>query len=549
MTSLDVTPDSADVSVSEDGAGAGDGSRDWLAGRVIGRVDVAIAVAMGALVVAIAYVFRSIVVPTDPWHYVMSAMHFPSKEWVPLGYTRYGIVLASLPPARLLGNAQISYYFWPLLSAGVLATTVALLARRFWGWTAAVVALALLFSNRIMFFNLSRGYPDLMSVALFSLAVLVALIARDRLFLHRRAAPWLLAVGFLLGWSFEVRESSIVAWPLIALILWRRGSVLRSLALVSLPVFLWALLDVGISGLFYGDPLLKLHVLSGLGGKPSGEVTTASIANHSWYVGQSRWFYLTFVPKAALKTGGGIWMVAVGAVALLGLAVRNWPVRLMSVWFAGVYLLTVLPTGLLDPSRPRARIDVERYWIPFFPASALAVGGLVAVLAGWVAGWLATHGPLRQKSVAWRAVPAAALAVLVCWGPVAYGAGYATSSPAFAPNGGAALEDLRDHLRGRSFAAPRVWTDWETARILPAYQRDFFGGDKVWSGKPQSLTGTRLEPQPGDYVLLFSASSQTCTFCRMALGPWLKEHPQGPPASWQTEYVSDMKNLVLYRVG
>ena len=543
MTTVDVTHDSGQPVVGEPNFGD-QGRRDWLAGRRTSRTDIAVAAAMGALVVVIAYVFRSIVVPTDPWHYVMSAMHFPSKEWVPLGYTRYGIVLASLPLARLFGNAQFAYYFWPLLSAGVLAATVALLARRFWGWTAALVAVVLLFSNRIMFFNLSRGYPDLMAVALFTLAVLLAFIARDRLVANRRVAPWLLAIGFLLGWSFEVRESSIVAWPLIAVILWRRGSVLRSLALVSVPVLLWALLDVGISAVFYSDPLLKLHVLSGLGGKPSGEVTTASIANHSWYVGQTRWFYLTFVPKAALKTNGGIWMVAVGAVSLIGLAVRNWPVRLMSAWFAGVYLLTVLPTGLLDPSHPRARIDVERYWIPFFPASALAVGGLVAIAAGWVV----THSPLRRMSAAWRLLPAVALGVLVCWGPVSYAARYATSSPAFAPNGGAALEDLRDHFRGRSFTPERVWTDWETARILPAYQRDFFGGDKVWSGKPQSLTGTKAEPQRGDYVLLFSAKSQTCTFCRVALGPWLKEHPQGPPANWQTEYVSHTKNLVLYRV-
>lgn len=543
MTTLDVGRDSA----QGHGAASRDTPRrrDWLSGRAPTKGDFGIATALGLVVILVGYLFRSIVVPTDPWHYVMAGMHFPAKGWVPLGYTRYGIVLANLPTARLFGNAPISYYFWPLLSAGVLTTTVALIARRFWGWTAAVVAIVLLVSNRVFFYNLSRGYPDIMSMAILTAAVLLALIARDRLVARRRAYPWLLAVGFLLGWSFEVRESAIVVWPLVAVILWRRGSVLRSAAWVAAPVMLWALLDVGISWAFYGDPLLKMHILTGMGDKPATEaVATPSIAEHRWLVGQPRMVYLMFVIKAALKTAGGIWMVAVGGLALLGLVARNGPLRLMSAWFVGVYLLTVAPTGLIDPWQPRARIDVERYWIPFFPPAALAVGGLVAVLAGW----LVAKTPLQRSGAAWRAIPSVALGALVCWGPVAFVTDYATTSPAFAPNGAAALEELRDHLRGKDAKAPRVWTDWETKRILPAYQRDFFGGDKVWSGDPTSLTGTTKQPEPGDFVVLFSRKSQTCQFCQTALAPWVRDHPEGPPANWVLDYTSPSKNLEFYRV-
>jgi hypothetical protein len=519
--------------------------RDWLAGRTLTRVDYIVAALIGVAVIALAYIFRSVVVPTDPWHYVRSALHFPSSGWVALGYTRYGIVLASLPPARLFGDAQISYYFWPLLSAGVLSSALALLARRFWGWTAAAVTLLLLLSNRVMFYNLSRGYPDIMAMALFALAILFALLARDRL-LQGRSAVWhLLAVGFLLGWGFEVRETSLLVWPLIAVILWRRGRLLGTLLWVSLPILGWAALDIGISALAYGDPLLKLHILTGLGGsKPTAPVTTASIQDHTWYVGQSRWFYLTFVPRTAWATSGGVWMVGVGAVALLGLLVRNWPLRLVSAWFLGTFLITVAPTGLLDPSHPRGRIDVERYWIPFFPPSALAVGGLVAVIGAW----LVRRTPLSRAGTLWRQLPAAVLAVLVCWGPVAYGIGFATTHPAFAPNGGDALEDLRDHLRDQNVHPKRVWSDWETVRILPAYQRDFWGGDKVWSGKPTSLTSPRAVPKSGDYVVLFSARSTTCPFCRTALRPWLRKNPHGAPSNWERVYVSDTKNLELYKV-
>ena len=78
-------------------------------------------------------VWRSPIVPTDPWHYVRSALEFPSDEWVPLGYTRYGIILANDPPAFLFKNAEATYYFWPLLSAAVLAASLYLVGRRLWG--------------------------------------------------------------------------------------------------------------------------------------------------------------------------------------------------------------------------------------------------------------------------------------------------------------------------------------------------------------------------------------------------------------------------------
>jgi hypothetical protein len=129
---------------------------------------------------------------------------------------------------------------------------------------------------------------------------------------------------------------------------------------------------------------------------------------------------------------------------------------------------------------------------------------------------------------------------------VVYTAQYAMTNVAFAPHGSDGLEDLRDHLRGRDFHPQVVWTDWETARILPIYQHDFFGG-RVWSGKPKSLTG-RAKPRAGDYAVLFSPTSKTCAFCRDALKPWLKKQGGKPPASWQREYVSPDGTATLYRV-
>ena len=519
--------------------------RDWLAGTPWSRVDLLIAVLVGVAVMVLAYVFRSIVVPTDPWHYVRSALEFPSDDWVPLGYTRYRIILASMAPAYLFGNAQVTYYFWPLLSAGVLSGAIFLLGRRWWGRLAGLVAVLLFVSNTVVFYNLSRGYPDIMSMAIFTLAIVVALVARDRESWDRWTIGLVLVVGFLLGWGFETRETSMLAWPLIAVILWRRGRLVRTALLLLLPLAFWAAIDIGISAVAYGDPLLKLHVLSGTDISAT-KTATGELANGN-LVNQPRLTYVTFIPKMAWAMAGGPAMVIIGVVAALGVFVRNGGMRMMAWWFVGVYLLTVLAAGGLDPAHPRGRLDIARYWIPFAPAESLVVAGMAALATAWVVRRLSSAG---ARPVVAAALPAL-VAVLVVAVPVFQGARYATTgvaSTAFAVKGGDALEELRDHLDAEDFSTPKVWTDWETARILPAYQRDFFGGDKVWQGKPESITGKGAKPVSGDYVLLFQPGSRTCGFCLTALYPWTIRNPSGPPSTWEPVFESDARNLTLYRV-
>ena len=519
--------------------------RDWLAGTPWSRPDLLVAVLVGVAVMVLAYVFRSIIVPTDPWHYVRAAMHFPEDTWVPLGYTRYGIILASMPPAFLFRNAQATYYFWPLLSAGVLSGAVYLLGRRWWGRLAGLVAVLLVVSNTVVFYNLSRGYPDIMSMAIFTLAIVVALVARDRESWDRRTIGLVIVVGFLLGWGFETRETSMLAWPLIAVILWRRGRLIRTVLFLLLPLAFWAAVDIGISAIAYGDPLLKLHVLSGTDISAT-KTATGELANGN-LVNQPRLTYFTFIPKMAWNMAGGTAMVVIGVIAALGVFVRNGGIRLMAWWFLGVYLLTVLAAGGLDPAHPRGRLDIARYWIPFVPAESLVVAGMVALATAWVVRRLASAGAPRVVA----GVLPALVAVLVLAVPVFEVARYATTGPAstaFAPGGGDALEELRDHLDEEDFSTTTVWTDWETARILPAYQREFFGGDKVWDGRAKSITGSGANPVSGDYVLLFQPGSRTCGFCLTALYPWTIRNPSGPPSTWEPVFESDARNLTLYRV-
>ena len=116
---------------------------------------------------------------------------------------------------------------------------------------------------------------------------------------------------------------------------------------------------------------------------------------------------------------------------------------------------------------------------------------------------------------------------------------------ALAANGGDAMEDLRDHLGELDYSANTVWTDVRTVRMLETYQRPFFGGDPVWTGKAEKLTN-ESDPQPGDAVLLYSAYDDTCYHCRIQIFKWLDANPI--PDNWELVYRSEAGTVEFYRV-
>lgn len=521
------------------GSTQSDTSRDLLSGAPITRRDVGFALVAAAVVVVVAVIWRSPLVPTDPWHYVRSALEFPSDNWVPLGFTRYGIILATIPPAFIFKNAEASYYFWPLLSAAILAAMLYLVGRRLWSPIAGVVAVILTFTNTIVFYNLSRGYPDIMSMALVMSALFCALMARDRGVTGKASLGWLLATGFLLGWGFEVRETALLAWPAVLAVLWRRGSVLRTYAIVAAPVLLWAAIDIGISGLVYGDALLKLHTLTGTNPTGVGNVPPPPpIAIDD--ADRTRMGYFLAIPLAALERPDGLWLVVSGLLAVLAILLPNRALRLASFGFISLYGLNLLLGGVLFPDRPFGTLINPRYWIQYFPFIALVIGGLVSVVSGWI---LSRRGATSRGS---RAVVTGLVATLACIVPVWHAAQYVPKVPAFAINGGDGMQDLRTFLDGKDFEVDQVWTDWQTKRLLPAYQRPVFGGEKVWNGRAMSLTGAG-EPGPGDAVLLYSARHNVCDHCRRALEPWLEKNPE-IPSTWELVFENEDESVQLFLV-
>lgn len=515
-------------------------------GRVLGRRDVLIAPLVALVAVAIATYYRSALVPTDPWHYVQGALQFPEPTWRPAGLTRWGFLLPIIPFARLWGDAEATYYAIPLLSTGVLAASLYLLGTRYVARTAGVAGAALALGTPLVFVNLTRGYTDLTATTLVAVSILLATMAADAA-LDRaevgvawgwRVPVLLVACGFTTGWSFEVRETAVFAWPVIGWILLTIRRPLRTLAWFVPPALAWLALDLWLCRAVYGDPLIKLRILGG------ADISTSVVTSDAGYVGHDRGWYATVMVRSIAELTGGPAILACLVVGLVGgLALRR---ELGRLWAWGTLTLVLLwaQGGALNPAHPSVRLDVARYWMSFLVPLMLVAAGTGVILL--------------RRTWGGRRVLVAGLAGVLAVGVLGSTVRFATEYEGFAANGGDALGRMRAYL-SRSGGVPQgsIWADWGTQRLLEAYESDPFGGPAWSAGDERSLSrllrvrpaDPAQYPQPGDLVVVHSPDDRTCWHCRRALRPVEAAFGPFPAAGWEELMRTPTGNLVLYRLG
>lgn len=520
--------------------------RDVEFGRLIGRRDVLPAIAVGLIAMGVAGIYRSAIVPTDPWHYVQGAVAFPNGTWRPAGLSRWGFLLPIVPFARAWGDATATYYAVPLLSTAALAIVLYLLGTRFVARLAGVLGALLALATPIVFVNLTRGYTDLTATTLVGLALLLATLAADGARAAQRAGqpwPWtvlalLAAAGFVTGWSFEVRETAVFAWPVIAWVLWTIGRPVRTLRWFAPPALAWLALDVILCAVVYDDPFLKFRFLAG------ADISQSVVTSDAGYVGHSRWWYVTILPRSLWQLSGGPVLVLCLLIGAIGGVVYR--AQLGRIWAWGILAFGLLwaQGGPLDPGHPSVRLDVARYWLSFIVPLMLAAVGAVVIL-------------IRRSSGNVR-LGATAVGLLLTLGILVPSVRFMTTYPGFWPNGGDAMAQLRDELTETGGMPDAViWADWGTQRVLPTYQvgpfgasaweaRNFKSLNHLFVTRPDSPDGY---PQPGSYVVVYSAEDRTCWHCRRALRPVEEAFGPFPGPGWTEVFRSETGNLTLYRLG
>ena len=205
--------------------------------------------------------------------------------------------------------------------ATIVVPVVYVLAR--WVGSTAVAALTVVtfVAMPLTFINLSRGYPDLMAIALNGLTLILVLHARD----SDRVWP-LLVAGLIAGWAFEVRETTVFTWPVFAVLIWGLSRRWVGYAAVVVGLVPWAVLDLGLSWLYLNDPLAKWHVLTG------SDLNDSTSPLDGSYLGQQRWWYLTRLPIAMAQEPWGWVLLVVSGLGIAGGLILRGRVGLYVVW-------------------------------------------------------------------------------------------------------------------------------------------------------------------------------------------------------------------------
>lgn len=474
------------------------------------RVDVPVLALLVVTTLVVAWVWRTVLVTSDPWHYAQAALNFGTHQWIPSGLTRWGIILPLIPVAAVFGPTLPTFYAFAVFATALIVPVVYLLARAVGPTSVAALTVVAFVAQPLTFINLSRGYPDLMAVALNGLTLILVLRARDR------QQVWLLVVaGLVAGWAFEVRETTVFTWPLFAWIIWTTRQRWRGYLAVIVGLLPWAVADVLLSAATLDDPWAKWRVLTG------SDLNDSTSVLDGGYLGQDRWWYLTRLPVAmAQEPWGWVLLLIAGLGIAAGLVLRG-RVGLYVVWAVLPVVLLVLQAGVIDPNSPSVRVDVPRYWLAFTPGLTIAAVALCARAA------------IRVR------LPASAGAGLLTLLVVVAGIRFATTEPTFYPNRG----DLPYRTVQALPDGATVWTDGRTYRILPVYAASAGKSFDV-----RDFTRKGFRPAPGEYVLIFSDTDETCEFCKLDYDLWLARGKRLPVEDFARVWTAPDGNARLFRV-
>ncbi|MFD0690766.1 hypothetical protein [Actinomadura fibrosa] len=475
-------------------------------------------------------------VPSDQLNYMTAAARFPRPVEATTEMhqvTRFGLIVPVRLAIAVFGYSQAAYAVVPVLATLTLLVGAYALGTLLFARSVGIAGSLAVVAATPVFADSTDLLPDVLATGLFTCALALA-VAIGR----REDAPGkavLLAVGALLGWSYLAREFVVFMWPVALVPLYRRAG-LAGLLWTALPVAAIGAAELLLCWRLYGDPLARLLAITGHGGRPS----PPEIA--STYRDKPRMMYVLRLPKTLQDYPEGGLLVALIGLTLLGGLLRP---RRMAVPVAACALLWIPLTllgGVLDPSAPKLRLQLIRYWFPIFPAFVLGGLGFLWLAAAYGAGRL----PERLRGRV-RVLPAVlVLAVAVVISGVAARSWWAP--PATRAGGGTQMESLRTWLHGHGGSGTRIWADSRTGKVLRVYRQGFWGGT-AWSARIRVARPGGEGPRPGDLLVYYDTErGSQCSLCRKAALDMVRDPAWSGPA-WHQVYGTPDRVVRVYRRG
>lgn len=479
--------------------------------------------------------------PSDQLNYMHAASVFP-HPLVPTTLihqvTRFGLIIPMRLAIAVFGYSETAYHLVPILATLTLLLGTYALGTQLFSRPVGVAAAIVVVTTTPVFADAADPLPDVFAAALFTVALSIALAIR-----RRRLEPrwWVLAgLGLLLGWSYLVREFIVFVWPLIPIVLYSRVGW-RGLIWLAAPIAALVAGEMLLCWNLYGSPLARIHAVTHHAEGPTAPEIARTFRDKPRHV------YVLRLPAKLKSYPEGGWLLGLLALTLIGGALWRRKFAVVVTWCALLWVPLTLLGGIIDPSRPKLRLQLIRYWFPIFPAFVL--GGLGAL---WLIGVLA-RDQIRARFGARpaMAVTAAVVPFVLVLGVTATSAVTAATGwwgKLGTPAGGARdLATFRSWMSHHDQTGRWLWTDDHTARILPVYQYGSFGGvawrTPIARAKPGGPT-----PRPGDLVLFFDITGRECGFCRKSAAEVWGAPPR-PAPGWREVYATRDGLVHVYSVA
>jgi hypothetical protein len=436
---------------------------------------------VGALCLAVYAVAQVLLLqgphPFDPARYFKAAVDYPD---IPANL--WNLRIGLLFPVRLavlgFGPSEAALYAAPiafglLLTASVYATMLVLFRDRL---LAAATALATVL-NAVFLYRSSLIFPDIAATATFTAGFLFLVLGgRPDPESGPRWKPLLFvaAAGVFFGWTYLIREFSVILIPAVAgavLILrsgWRRVLILCAAALTA-PV-----LELVYGLAKYGDPLVHIHALLarrhrpvGMGDKPFVQGILGQLNNPL--------DTLAVFPRDVVTFWSGWFLLALLAPFLVALFVTpDRRLLLFAPWlFVFWMVMALIGLGTLPSGRWILNITNVRYWYPALPALVMGGFGGAALLAARFA----------SARTARLLVPILAAGIsLVVFVPGIVNFKACETTGVWRNDPSQRWHELRAWLGSSEAQRYHVlYTDPKSERLLPAFTSAEFGGE-VWHG-------------------------------------------------------------------
>lgn len=418
---------------------------------------------------------------------------------VPRHLDHHALRIGNLLPVRafldVFGYGQVAYYAWPFLTGILLVLAVYWLGSVLFGrWTAAAAGVLIVFHPVLVDTVIKVGQermtswqllPDIPSTAFFTLGLAVLVTAAQRRADDGAddgaAGPagsgaawwWFVAAGLCFGWAYLVRETVVLVYPVVLIVLLAWRLPFRRWLQVAAGMLACLALELVVNAWAHGDPFVRLKVGSEHG-SPISDLTRTDA--------------LLRFPRAVVNYPQTAAVMATVVLTVLGaLLVRRRGHLLMLGWFLWVWLPLTAVSGLIDPGFIRINASLMRYWVPALPS--LCLGAAAAVAAALAA--VRSRLPDRAEG-AGRAVTAGVVALgLAAWCvPM-------LDDIARNPRD-RAWNDVRAYLADHDADIDHVVTDDRDSLVLQIYSHEALGGDRVLHATV-TRTGHELdEPPPSD---------------------------------------------------